>query len=532
MNLKSWHFFIPLQTAIEVPHGLLHCDTASEAGLSPFGESPTEGRDVRIIFWQESVVEPYSSTMDAVNKTLAHRMANPPSALDASFTADIYRTVCEVIVSKEFGKRIATDSDGMSESFRYGLKRLNNWLRAFSVVSLKPVEPVTVEKLPAFLPVGEGAFEPKDYPANGIPKISLSSLSINNLNLPVANGLPEIADGLMRNIDAAIMHVENGAPFTTYWRLYCDGLRYLQEEGDYAVSIILFASAAEALFDELLQHLLWEQEYKPEAAMLEFGQSGVLPKPGKRQRPMGVYSLVKNRLLPRIGAHDGSLEFPEQLNRWSEDLAYVRNRIVHNAYRPTFSEARKAKKSLEGAAEYILDSAFKVRDDYPLTALALLGRAGLAERGVEDSAIPDFETTHSELWQRLTAFRLWSNYLTSLRFSDNLLGEVVDPSECRLVAVCGDNDDVAAYLIHQRVPVVSPIEHVGVEVSRQMFLDPNANRWGNLSTVDIEWGLAKLNIPAGLTWQAYSYDCLPQPNFMARTFSDRYRSESDRKFPS
>ena len=128
--------------------------------------------------------------------------------------------------------------------------------------------------------------------------------------------------------------------------------------------MIWSAAAAEALFDEkLLRHLMWEQGSWPEKCLTEF-------------RTQSVATRVKLFFQPKLGGN-WSFENPGPVADWKNQVADLRNRIVHDLYRPTFIEAALAVETVDQLITYIGNLLVDRLSYFFRTARALLGSPGL-----------------------------------------------------------------------------------------------------------------------------------------------------------
>lgn len=419
MRLASWHFYIPFSPAAPVPDGYPVSRKPSQ--LVAANGSLYPGNDgVHIIFHQETVEANPFPGLEAVANVVSKRSV-PNSVQDyplSDFTVPF--TVAEVVVSQEFKSEeeqsgVSNDDDynNIHEAFIYAISRLNDTLDALALIQDAVLPRVTLESLPAVLIAAAGALEPWELSNGTLPKVRPQIAQLTNFNFHTLATPPPV-ENLDQLLGSALAAVTEKAPFTAYADLRREATHYHRIAGSYRVAIILYASACELFFDELLQHLLWEGGMTPKAASIKFSQNGRSPKQGRRFRNESIVNLVKDRLAPLLVDH--TLEdLPFEFQNWIDNIAEVRNNVIHNNYLPTANDMDACAEAFSQIDSYIAEMVYERRRDYPITALALLGQSGLENR---ESWSPEFsqrETTLNEIYERARIFARWSRHLSALR---------------------------------------------------------------------------------------------------------------------
>lgn len=135
-------------------------------------------------------------------------------------------------------------------------------------------------------------------------------------------------------------------------------------EGRSDESIVQSAIAAEVLFGLLLGFMLWESQVDKDDAAQILGRP-LVPK-------------LRSEFSGRLG---GSWNLDKgTLGSWTRDVAQVRNMHVHGGYRVTGDEAFVAMESVRALRKFVSDRLFEKRNNFPKTALIILGDPGLSSR--------------------------------------------------------------------------------------------------------------------------------------------------------
>lgn len=83
-----------------------------------------------------------------------------------------------------------------------------------------------------------------------------------------------------------------------------------------------------------------------------------------------------------VPAHSWDLKATPELRAWHQDLAGLRNRIVHRGRRPTEKQASDAIAAADGMAALLTDRLLERLARYPALALAVIGAYELKRLGV------------------------------------------------------------------------------------------------------------------------------------------------------
>jgi hypothetical protein len=148
-------------------------------------------------------------------------------------------------------------------------------------------------------------------------------------------------------------------------------------EGDYLSATLVTATASEVLIKTLAYVVVWEEKVQrssnPAWAM---GRSKLLK---------AFPSTLALEVLPgALGEHWKYAADTDPLWNWRESLYKLRNRIVHEGHRPSYEEASRGVASLPELSTHVADRLAAKAQQYPRSAMILLGVSGLRKRGALD----------------------------------------------------------------------------------------------------------------------------------------------------
>ncbi|MFZ2292686.1 MAG: hypothetical protein WAW05_09765 [Corynebacterium casei] len=515
MNMKpgSWHFFIPLEAALPVPDGFRPFKPASGFVHNADGSITPRGDNVLFIFHQELLdTNPFPKLDSAFNtldrRSVLHResfMSFQNLELNLSFT------VVEVVVSQQLRRNSKESS--IESALDFALQQLNTILRAVSLIENQPVPLIRRETLPPQIPLATGVYEPHELRDRKLPRVkALPPISLPSF-LPSVNVPPEPSERLEGWVEAAILSASIPAPFSSFANFRLDAQYFHESIGDYRISCILFASACEALFNQLLLHMLWEDGFRPEEAALHFFQSGKPPKPGKNPTSISVTGLVKQRLHPKFSASSWENSAPPPLQNWITDIAFLRNNVIHEAHTPTAEQMDKCVESFTNLLTFVSGELYKIRRKYPITALSFLGEVGLKEKGDWNGFFEQLETNLHEVSDRYQAFQMWAKHVGTFRKQPLLINSPVKIDESRMYLVQSGNTE-EVFAVHSSTSVATKIPVDLLDNSKtyeQLRSHPDS---GLDPRIIVSQENEKFPLPDNARWDLYAYDVLPGPSFI------------------
>ncbi|WP_210385383.1 hypothetical protein, partial [Corynebacterium sp. HMSC05E07] len=289
-------------------------------------------------------------------------------------------------------------------------------------------------------------------------------------------------------------------PFTTYldFRREADLNRF--QDGNYRAAAIMYAAACESLLEDLLQHNHWEERIRPEDATANY-----LTRKGY---PQSIKYLVLNELSRFYSDEGWRKNVPPAIVGWSEYVAQLRNRAVHEGYTPSGDEMKRCVEAVDALVTFLSDQAFKIRREHPITALAFLGREGIEKRGGWSATISRIEATQEDVAVRNRTFRRWANALSVFRSRDRSIAPKVEGSTC--VLVFESSGCQSFYLIEETGVFAQKISkemiHFSSAVEEQLKLIENNTAPATPQVFTLSFESIDLE---EARWELYSYDVVP-----------------------
>ncbi len=201
-------------------------------------------------------------------------------------------------------------------------------------------------------------------------------------------------DGLFQ-LGVRVMLITKGSPLITFSERSVAAHRAYRIDGDYATAILNCYTSGEVLLNTLLLMMGWEE--------LTFDN----PSPITRTEIISWFS-GRSTLESRVRAHfhrrlrGWDTENREKaLYQWLDEVALLRNRVVHTGYRPNEKVTVRALDALRDLEVFIKEVFIddRNRNRHPRTALMFFGVPGLMRRNcyhgkikriAEDSTEPDW----------------------------------------------------------------------------------------------------------------------------------------------
>lgn len=341
------------------------------------------------------------------------------------------------------------DDDAMTQAFDLALERIHALQQAYFISTRTPTTLVRRESLP--MAIAHAVAEVTD---GGLVERSGITLFMCNMNLP--NGLTEVDLHDPTDQFAQALHRTLNNDFMSP---YFDATRDAQVahylRGEFRSAAIHYATASEALLQNVLLYMLWEERRSPAEGVAEYFRPG-----------NGLRNRLKQLYAPRL---KGAWRFdkPGPLQTWDRDTANLRHRAVHAGYLPTAAECAASEIGVRALTAFIADrlASTAVIGRYPRTAVATVGIPRLEDRGVWNGRIRRLtEDTEQPIWHE--RFNRWREVWTMLaREHEGQPLEAPDPARARTLLVV-DRIDIT-WVIHdratRRASVITPAE--GTDVS-------------------------------------------------------------------
>lgn len=213
--------------------------------------------------------------------------------------------------------------------------------------------------------------------------------SVQNMIL-VTHGFHEVPIPSARQYEQArnsLLAAWTKNPVEIYHDFTLNALRAWDTDGDYVGAILKAAAAAEVL----LKHCAWMLTWEATQTRAADPRPAVgAPAATFDMKPSG---LIGSILSQRLGGN-WSIKDPElPVGRWRNDIARVRNAIIHRGYRPTTAEAGSAVSALGALETHVCDRLASSASNYPRTALLLAGKYAIERRGAWGKVRATYEGT-------------------------------------------------------------------------------------------------------------------------------------------
>lgn len=279
-----------------------------------------------------------------------------------------------------------------SDSFDAAIHAVRHVQHSLYLVRRYPFRLITKELCPPST-IYETGIVVSDAPRLGYPVNSWVKQVMILRQDPWDWGRPSmLADDEYLSLNEALWSRLTGGAFESYMELHREAIVALKRQGDYRASVVWSAAAAEALFEELMRLLMWERGQEPESCLEPF-------------RIQSISARVKRHFPTLLGqSNDWDLETPGAVTTWKVKVADLRNRVIHDAYFPKYTEAYDAITTIENLVKRLGDLLVADLKRHFRTAFKLLSFKGLNSRGVWDDflrldqaviGLPDWVATYT-----------------------------------------------------------------------------------------------------------------------------------------
>jgi hypothetical protein len=275
----------------------------------------------------------------------------------------------------------------MSSAFDICLQKLNDLVAAYRIYSHHALPLITRQRLPfSTLYATRSLDEPWDWVG--------MSMMLLHMNVPFIPD--ELSAEDIENISNRMSLALWGHPLMLSSGHAKEAQVAFERNGDYGEVLVQTQIAGEILLDGVLTLMLWEVGTSPEDSADYFEE-------GLRKR-------IRTHYASRLGG-GWNLDTSPPLSEWPSKVAYVRGRVVHGGYRPTYTEAVEAQTAGEGLLEFVKIRLGESRTRFPRTTLLTLGQPGLERLGLWSGQIRRFaerEPDWLEAWGSwLASFGVW-----------------------------------------------------------------------------------------------------------------------------
>lgn len=414
----------------------------------------THSKELAVLFDLAEKALPFPEGMSP-SRTEA---SEPTGEHNSDATQPRITTVVEMVIALDSLSTEASNDekgahvdDQITEAFDKGIDHIRQFQRAYYLSQREPIRLTTRESLPPAIPFGVRQLFDDD--GGPMPFEVPLSMYFLNMNVPKTDVTPW-DDTNNERLSTAIAQQSDEGPFVAVMDLIRESDVALERDGAYRSAVLFTATACEVLFDELLAHMMWEEEERPEDAAILFGSGTTTAR-------------VKKLYHGRLG-DSWKLDTEGPIRDWFVHVAGLRNRVIHGGYEPTLEEARQAVRATSALTEHLGDLVAKRAKNYPRTALILPGEGGLVRRGKWTSELDKLSHYSSEVQWNQT-FARWRLAMNRAR-EDNPLAEVPSTSEANVhLVVRSDNSE--QWVVHDpragMAAVISSLDEVAGNTTEQ-----------------------------------------------------------------
>lgn len=407
-------------------------DRDHETPLEPSPGQTVEGLDAPMLFserafvsyirlMRQSVKAPiapsFNASVLALNRSYREETGNvAPRPRGSALSTSLDFTVAEVVVQ---GPPDEVSSETIvQDALPRAISLIQHTERSFYMVRRYPFHLTSIESLPFQLLVATGSVC-ADATTSLFPVHEWIPHSVEIHMTPWSQlRTSELTQGEYVALDQAFWQDSDAAPYYAHSDLRREAIAALHRDGNYRSCVVWAAAATEDLFDEVLKHMLWEENARPERCIGLF-RPPLLDRLSQHYRPR----------LPSWDLHEVG-----PLREWLTRVAWVRNRVVHAMYKPSREEAEAAISALDQLVTHIGDLLVSDLAKYPRTAFTLLGREGLARRNSMTPALEALSTSTTERsWRR--TFARWRSTHGLLLRDDRLEKRVPDLTNAQVFLV-------------------------------------------------------------------------------------------------
>ena len=290
---------------------------------------------VSIRFWQVDDITESTSEADSrmisevVDRLLRDEQKAGRQSLDKSLKPDFptYRTVVEMCTFVAKSDDLIATADKPDPLTRC-LEVLFEFHRAYRILSSFPCEELTYKRLHPMMITFRRSPDDLNIHPDGMMMTHMESLDFGAFR-------DQIGKLDFNDVQAAQARMKAGDPIIAFRERLTDAAYAFRKLGTNAEVLVQIGIACEVLFDGLLGMLLWEKGKTLDEAAVVFSRD-ITPR-------------IKNEYHPILG---GTFSLDSgALKGWYDDIAGVRNRVVHSNHRPSDTEASTAFEAAEKLVE-------------------------------------------------------------------------------------------------------------------------------------------------------------------------------------
>jgi hypothetical protein len=271
------------------------------------------------------------------------------------------------------------------------LTKLFEFHRAYRVITKFPCEELTYKRLyPMVLTTRRRPADTKPAP-DGLILLDMRPNRIGAVT-------DEIGSVDFATVTSTYTRLRAGDPTVAYLERITEARHAFEQLGKNAEAVLHCATGCEVILDGVLGLALFETGTPPGDVAEIFSKD--------------LTSRVKRHYSTLIGGH-WSLE-SGAVGAWYDNVAGLRNRVVHAAYQPSDAEVSTCFRAAERLARYLADRIFDRSRQYPGTAWTLLGAPGFDARGGASRRVQEWLGAHADITRWISEYAAWRTTVNDL----------------------------------------------------------------------------------------------------------------------
>jgi len=281
--------------------------------------------------------------------------------------------------------------------FRTCLRLVEDHVRAFRLAANDRVALPAWERLPGwvllFVCDGVREIDSRGLRVRMAGDWKASLIMLDNQNLTDAPLRPT-AEDFDRSFAYWMRELRVGNPLIPWRERFAAASRARDYDGDHATAVLHAATAVEVFLDGLLLMLCWEEGMATTETAAIFEEGKLLAR-------------IQSQIAPRLPGR-WSTSQPGAVRDWYEQVARLRNRVIHAGHNPSPFDSEQALKAATQLQVFAFDRLAQQRNEYKRVTLLTLADTGLQRRGMWNGAIRRFAegpAVTEPNWQ--TQFRKW-----------------------------------------------------------------------------------------------------------------------------
>lgn len=254
------------------------------------------------------------------------------------------------------------DEQELSDFFDYVLDRIRQLQEATALITKNLSKDwIARERLPVLIPMRR-IFEGEEATSDdGMGAFLVSPNTLSTMTPP-----EQLSEDSIEQLQVYLENDDEGVAFTAYHRLRYETMVLYHRRGDYRMTVVSAAIAAESLINEMLQLLFWDEGRYPEEIAPKFNQD--------------EKTSVLRRVISEFSRHLGGEWNPNKkgpIQEWRKKIAEPRNEIAHAGVMPSRQQAEDALSALRGLERYMGKRLLEKIPYRPRTAVLFLGLSRL-----------------------------------------------------------------------------------------------------------------------------------------------------------